>query len=117
MNREIALRTLNEVIASSLATQSSIGLALDIHPSQVSRIAAGAFKKLDGHAYRVCKYAQTVALRAQADAADTRVPASLEEKLSRIVASQPQVAAALSCLLDAMLIQDQPVPTTGERLR
>ena len=76
-----------------------------MHPSQVSRIAAGQFRKLDGHALRVCKFAQNL-IAAQAmtgSATEAQQAEALREKILELVSAQPDVAVALATMLDAML--------------
>lgn len=102
MNKNSAVRILNAVIASGV-TRSAIAKRLDVHPSQVSRIAAGAFKRLDGHALRVCKYAQLLASRADSPKGLPTAAAELESKLSRLMLLNPGAAEALSEMLDALI--------------
>lgn len=103
MDRASGLAALNTVIARRLATRSAIAREVGVHPSQVSRIAAGHFKKLDGHALRVCKFAQSLAIR-HSGAGNTQAEA-LGRKMLELASTQPEVATALSVMLDAMLSQ------------
>lgn len=105
MNKTAAIRTLNAVISSGV-TRTDIAKKLKIHPSQVSRIASGDFKRLDGNALRVCKYAHMLSL---ARAPDGRLPCGAEElgtKLARLMQLNPDAAAALSEMLDALIHDD-----------
>ena len=105
MNRASGLAALNTVISSGIASRSSIARGAGVHPSQVSRIAAGHFKKLDGHALRVCKFAQNlIVAQAITGAAPVAQQAeALREKMLELVSAQPDVAVALATMLDAML--------------
>lgn len=106
MNKASAVQTLNAVIEGGV-TRTAIAKRLRVHPSQVSRIASGNFKRLDGHALRVCKYAQTLAINAE------RVPGlpspaeELEAKLIRLMQVNPEAAVALSEMLDALVGPDR----------
>ena len=77
MNRDRYLQLIARLLSARVITQTAIGEALDIHPSQVSRICAGDFKRLDGNALRVCKYAQQVAARTQTGRGAGRVAGEL----------------------------------------
>jgi len=90
-------------LSARVITQTAIGEALDIHPSQVSRICAGDFKRLDGNALRVCKYAQQVAARTQAGRGPGRVAGELEGKLTQLLVASPDAALAVGALIDALL--------------
>lgn len=106
MDKASAVRALNSVIEGGV-TRTAIAKRLSVHPSQVSRIASGDFKRLDGHALRVCKYAQTLT------ACDEVVPGlpsaakELETKLARLAQVNPEAAAALSEMLDALVDPDR----------
>lgn len=113
MDRTTALAALNSVLADRLATRSSIARENGVHPSQVSRIAAGSFKRLDGHALRVCKYAQQVLLRHRSGL-DGQVEV-LGRKMLELISTQPEVATALNVMLDAMLNQTAGESPTGLR--
>ena len=71
--------------------------------SQVSRICAGDFKRLDGNALRVCKYAQQVAARTQTGRGAGRVAGELEGKLTQLLVASPDAALAVGALIDALL--------------
>lgn len=106
MDRTSAVRTLNEVIESGV-TRTAIARRLNVHPSQVSRIAAGEFKRLDGHALRVCKYAQLLSSRGLPVPGLPSPGAELEAKLVRLARLNPEAAAALSEMLDALISADE----------
>lgn len=74
-----------------------------MHPSQVSRIAASHFKRLDGHALKVCKYAHMLLLQHQMSG-DTQVEI-LCRKILELVSKRPEVVTALNVMLDIMLNQ------------
>ncbi|MEI2431165.1 hypothetical protein RDV84_12975 [Lysobacter yananisis] len=100
MNRERAMEFLHKAMELPGINRSSIGKVLQIDASQVSRIAAGRFTKLDGHALRVCKYAQSLV-----EGAHTHADGSfseLERKLARLSSVNPDVARAVSDLIDAL---------------
>jgi hypothetical protein len=102
MNKESGVRALRSVIASGDITRSEIARVLDIHPSQVSRIASGEFKRMDGHALQVCKYAQSIAALKAAKNGNLALAGELEAKVLRLVRLSPQVATSLSNMLDAL---------------
>jgi hypothetical protein len=103
MDRATGLAALNTVIAERLASRSVIARNNGVHPSQISRIAAGHFKRLDGHALKVCKYAQKLLVRHRMGG-DAQVEV-LGRKMMELVSTQPEVATALNVMLDAMLSQ------------
>lgn len=81
--------------------RSSIGRVLEIDASQVSRIAAGRFAKLDGHALRVCKYAQTL-VQGMPVPAGAPNHSEIERKLAQLSSINPGAAKAVSDLIDAL---------------
>lgn len=101
MNRELAMEFLHKAMELPGINRSSIGRALEIDASQVSRIAAGRFAKLDGHALRVCKYAQTLVQGKPAHAGSTS-QSELERKLAQLSSINPGAAKAVSDLIDAL---------------
>ncbi|MBB6368265.1 putative urease superfamily metal-dependent hydrolase [Xanthomonas sacchari] len=103
MDRASGLAALNTVLTTRLASRTAIAVAVGVHPSQVSRIAAGHFKKLEGHALRVCKFAQNLLLQHGSEG-NAQVEA-LGRKMLELVSSRPEVATALNVMLDAMLNQ------------
>ena len=103
MNRDRYLQLIARLLSARVITQTAIGEALDIHPSQVSRICAGDFKRLDGNALRVCKYAQQVAARTQTGRGAGRVAGELEGKLTQLLVASPDAALAVGALIDALL--------------
>lgn len=102
MNKESAIRALNVVISSGV-TRTALGIKLNVHPSQVSRIAKGDFKRLDGHALRVCKYAKLLAATRAPSVGPLGAAAELEAKLARLMQINPEAAEALSEMLDALV--------------
>lgn len=101
MNRELAMEFLHKAMQLPGINRSSIGRALEIDASQVSRIAAGRFAKLDGHALRVCKYAQML-VQGGAIPAGASSHSEIERKLSRLSSINPGAARAVSDLIDAL---------------
>jgi hypothetical protein len=83
---------------------SSIGRAVNVDPSQVSRIAAGGFVKLDGHALRVCKYAQQL-VQAHSSSSIGIAHSDLARKLAILSNANPEAARALSDLINALADQ------------
>lgn len=117
MDKVTGISVLRQALALPQVSRSSIGRALGIDASQVSRIAAGRFVKLDGHALRVCKYAQGLLLPDSNPPANNA--AALEAKLSRLSAINPRALVAISQLVDALLAQpgeregDSTAPASG----
>lgn len=102
MDKTSGVRALNAVISSGV-TRTAIARRLNIHPSQVSRIAAGKFRRLDGHALRVCKYAQLLCSRSDAPQGLPSSAGELEAKVIRLMQLNPEAAEALSEMLDALV--------------
>jgi hypothetical protein len=90
-------------MASRALTQTAIGTALDIHPSQVSRICAGGFQRMTGNALRVCKYAQQVEAKELAGRQEAGLANELEGKLAQLLMVNPEAALAVGGLIDALL--------------
>jgi len=111
MDKVTGIGVLKQALALPGVSRSSIGKALGIHASQVSRIAAGRFVKLEGHALRVCKYAH--GLMAAPSARETNAVPALESKMARLVAANPSAARALSDLIEALLGDALAPPTLG----
>lgn len=109
MDKVTGIKVLKQALAMQGVSRSSIGRDLGIDASQVSRIAAGRFVKLDGHALRVCKYAQ--ALVAGAGAAAPQRASSLEARITELVAFNPAAAKALAELIEALAGQVHGRPT------
>lgn len=101
MDRKLALEFLHKAMGLSGTNRSSIGRALNIDPSQVSRIAAGHFAKLDGHALRVCKYAQSL-VQGTDQSTSTKSFSDMERKLAQLSRLNPGAAKAVSDLIDAL---------------
>ena len=101
MDRRQALEFLGQAMALPNVNLSSIARDLGIDPSQVSRIAAGRFVKLEGHALRVCKYAQNLVQGSKAQS-DEAVFSDMEQKLARLSAVNPWAARAVSDLINAL---------------
>lgn len=103
MDKVTGISVLKQALALPQVSRSSIGRALGIDASQVSRIAAGRFVKLDGHALRVCKYAQGLLL---ADPIPQEgAVAAIGAKLSRLSDVNPGALIAISQLIDALLTE------------
>ncbi len=93
------MHALKQALTLPGMSRSKLGRDLGIDPSQVSRIAAGHFVKLEGHALKLCKYAQVLILSRKA----TQVgAATLDTKLAQLLAVNPEAAKALSELIDAL---------------
>lgn len=105
MERESALRALRSAIHSGLASKADIARELQIHPSQVSRIVAGKFRRMDGHALRVCKFAISLQATQTPHRGSSRLAFGLEEKIAQIVSINPAAAEALSAMLEAFIEQ------------
>lgn len=108
MDRTSAIQTLNELLESGRETRSSIARKLSIHPSQVSRIASGNFIRLDGHALKVCKFAQSATgaerLRKQ------ELPdqyCRLQSLLIELLEQHPEVADGLEMLMESLITPQQ----------
>lgn len=103
MDRESSLLLLRRLLDSRLLTQTSIGNALGIHPSQVSRICAGHFRRLDGNARRVCNYAQSFEAQELGGLQAGAPTDEWGEKFARLQTVKPQAALAVQNLVDALL--------------
>ncbi|WP_414486541.1 hypothetical protein [Stenotrophomonas maltophilia] len=101
MDKVTGISMLKQALARPEVSRSSIGRALGIDASQVSRIAAGHFVKLDGHALRVCKYAQQIL---EGTAGVTHAfEKGFEVRFRQLESLNPKAAKAVSELLDALL--------------
>lgn len=98
MDKATASEVLTRALALPGINRSVIGRAVGVDPSQVSRIAAGKFAKLDGHALKVCKYACRLLHHAEVQAAGSE----LERKLAKLASANPHVADAVAKLIDAL---------------
>lgn len=103
MDRESSLELLRRLLDSRALTRTGIGLKLGIHPSQVSRICAGRFRRMDGNARRVCKYAQTFEAQSLLEREAGGLANDLAGKLARLQAVSPEAALAVGSLVDALL--------------
>lgn len=103
MDKESSLSLLRRLLASRALTQTAIGEALEIHPSQVSRICAGQFQRMTGNALRVCKYASQVEAKVLAGLAGRGLASDLEGKLAQLLMVSPEAALAVGGLIDALL--------------
>lgn len=101
MNRKLAMEVLRKALELPGINRSSIGRALEIDASQVSRIAAGRFSKLEGHALKVCKYAQVLA-QGKPVHADGKNHSEIERKFAELSSVNPSAAKAVSDLIDAL---------------
>ncbi|MDO5506323.1 MAG: hypothetical protein Q4F49_08575 [Pseudoxanthomonas suwonensis] len=102
MDKAAALAFLHAAKQLPGVSFSSIGRAVDVDPSHVSRIAAGGFVKLDGHALKVCKYAQ-VLVQAEAARLEGGAYSALADKLVFLAGVNPQAAQAVRDLIDALV--------------
>lgn len=105
MERQYGIAVLRAVLDSDTATRMSISVSLGIHPSQVSRIAAGKFKKMEGHALRVCKFAQSLQSGKASDEPVSILTTELCAKVTQLASINPDAAKALSQLLGVILDQ------------
>ncbi|MDA8246779.1 helix-turn-helix domain-containing protein [Acidithiobacillus sp.] len=103
MNKKDCLAVLRETLDSQGITRSEIARALSIHPSQVSRIAAGKFARMDGHALRICKFAQVRADLARVQNLHPDLTTELQEMAAKLVTRRPEAAKALTNLLTSLL--------------
>lgn len=101
MDKVTGISVLKQALALPEVSRSSIGRALGIDASQVSRIAAGRFVKLDGHALRVCKFAQKLLLEWRQRPVSS--PDDITTRFSQLAAFNPQAARAVSDLVDSLL--------------
>lgn len=101
MDKDLALGYLRSALALKGVNRSVIGRKLNIHPSHVSRIAAGQFVKLEGNAADVCKYAQSLVQQHQHPLATDR-GSDIERKLMQLSATNPLAARAVADLIDAL---------------
>lgn len=101
MDRKFALEIVRQAMAIPGVNRSTIARELKIDASQVSRIAAGRFAKLEGNALKVCRYAQHLVQEQE-----TQIKASnfsdVERKLARLSAINPWAAQAVSDLINAL---------------
>lgn len=116
MDKVTGISVLRQALALPEVSRSSVGRALGIDASQVSRIAAGRFVKLEGHALRVCKYAQ--GLIAGSNPAGLEPQLASDSRLLELAAANPQAAKAVSDLIDALLAAGPaPLPAAGSHGR
>jgi len=101
MDRILALDALRQAMSLPGINLSTIARDLEIDPSQVSRIAAGRFAKLEGHALKVCKYAQQLVQDYGAHSGSSNF-SDVERKLAQLSAVNPWAARAVSDLIDAL---------------
>lgn len=101
MDKVTGISVLKQALALPEVSRSSIGRALGIDASQVSRIAAGRFVKLDGNALKVCKFAQRVMLEARQRTVSS--PDDITIRFSQLAASNSEAARAVSDLVDSLL--------------
>jgi transcriptional regulator with XRE-family HTH domain len=106
MDREHGIRILNNLLQRGMETRSSIAKRLGVHPSQVSRIAAGQFVRLEGHALRVCKLAQSMTEKDQIlhNVLPDRI-IRLQALLSDLLSKYPEVADGLELLMRSLAEQ------------
>ncbi len=105
MDKEAGLKILRETLQSRGVSRSYIAESLRIHPSQVSRIAAGHFKKMEGNALRVCKFALTMQTHTNEDSLTDSITFELNQKVAQIVSINPEAARALTNMLSAIIDQ------------
>lgn len=102
MDKAAALAFLHAAQQLPGVSFSSIGRAVEVDPSQVSRIASGAFVRLDGHALKVCKYAQGL-VQAETARLEGDAYSVLAGKLIFLAGVNPQAARAIHDLIDALV--------------
>lgn len=116
MEKANAVKILNDLLKSRAVTRSSIAKRLGIHPSQVSRIASGQFIRLDGHALKVCKFAQSIA---SAEMLRRNMPTDRTTKLQNLLAQlleqDPDAADGLELVLNSLVRQPAPSVLTKPR--
>lgn len=105
MDRDTGLQVLRSVLDDGMATRQSIAKRLGMHPSQVSRIAAGKFIRMDGHALKVCKLALLLHHKKLSCKRMEPIEADLNVKVAQIVSINPSAANALSAMLGALIDQ------------
>lgn len=105
MEKAYGMAVLRTVLDSNTATMKSISADLGVHPSHVSRIAAGRFKKMDGHALRVCKFALSLQLEQVTNKPTSMLTTELCAKVTQIASINPDAAKALSAMLGALIEQ------------
>ena len=103
MDKKLGLAAIRAAIASGRTSQINIATALGIDQSQVSRIAAGKFRRMSGHALNVCKYAYSLQAIDQANSKDPRLASELERKVAQLITISPNAAEALTYMLDALI--------------
>lgn len=108
MDRTSAIQILNELLETGRETRSSIARKLNIHPSQVSRIASGKFIRLEGHALKVCKLAQsTIEVERHKNQNPANQLSRMQSLLIELLEERPEVANTLEMLMES-LISPQP---------
>lgn len=107
MDKENGVSVLKEVIMSGHYSMSRIGRELGIDPSQVSRIAAGDFVKMTGHALNVCKFAYKIKLSTQMSETRPALVNELNELTNLLVQKNPQAADALVKMLQTMINEQE----------
>jgi hypothetical protein len=108
MDKESGLAAVRFAITSGRTSQSNIATALGIDQSQVSRIAAGKFRRMSGHALNVCKYAYSLQAVDQANSKDPKLASDLERKVAQLITISPNAAEALTHMLDALIDELSP---------
>lgn len=103
MDKESGLLALRTVISSEIASRSSIAKELGIDPSQVSRIAAGKFRRMSGHALDVCKFALALQAAEHARTSQPSLIANIDRKVAKLTALSPNAAIALDTMLSALI--------------
>lgn len=103
MDRKTGLSILQNVIDSGLVSKSVMARELGVHPSQVSRIAAGKFRRMEGHALKACKFALLLQSKEQAHAERPKLVTDLDSKVAQLIAISPHAAEALSNMLGALI--------------
>lgn len=103
-SRDEVLAVFNYVWKDLKLPQREIARDTGLDQGSVSKLLRGTFRKLDGRAYRLWKYAKAKADKAgytPARASRTKVDHRLEEKISRVWDKTEEGAEALLKLLDA----------------
>lgn len=103
MDKNTGIFAINKVISSGLETRSSIALKLGIHTSQVSRVAAGKFKKMSGNALEVCKFAQSILVEKEAIYLHPEIAQRLSSLSSKLALKNPTAAQALVGMLETLI--------------
>lgn len=105
MDKITGLNYLREILDRGLESHCSIANKLDMHPSQVSRIANGKFRRMSGNALRVCKFARMLSAKYAANNLNPDLLGRLEDRVARLVQLSPEAAEALTEILGVLVVK------------